>query len=162
MRALVYLAQFRHRYVRVHRRRVQAAVPEHQLDVMDVCAVVEHFRCHRVPEQVTCAGLGHADLLEVAAHDHAQRGVGHRRAAIAQEQRALVRIDQKFWTQIRSILFDPAAGALADRHHAILAALALVDAQRTVLRVHVIHRKLRALEAADTGRVQRFDDRPIA
>ena len=46
------LLQLANRYLRIDLRCSQVRVAKHLLDVSNVCAVLEHERCHRLAEHV--------------------------------------------------------------------------------------------------------------
>ena len=99
----------------------------------------------------------------VALHHVAQAVLLEGLAVVGQEEHAVVGLEDELRAHFGEVLIDPAARALADRHHAILAALALAHHQGPALGVHVVElRASMSSEPADAGRVEGLQDRAIA
>src|SRR5262249_10296623 len=122
---------------------------------------VEHLRRHRVPEEMTGAGLVDAGDLDVAP-DLVPQVVGVKgHAEIRQEEKAFVGSDSELGPDVPDIALDPEEGALSDRHDAVLLPLALPDHQRAAREADVIELQVDELAPTDPRRVQRLQDRAV-
>ena len=83
-------------------------------------------------------------------------------AALVQVEPALIWLHHQAGAYLVGVVVDPAAGAVAQGHHAVLFAFALAHHQRAVAGVHVVEFEVDQLHAADAGTVERFDDGSIA
>ncbi len=162
MRRGVDLLQLAERDLRVDLRRRKVRVPQDHLDVTDVRAVLQHVRGARVAEQMAGAGMRDASVLEMTFDEIAQPSRRERPAVIMQEQRMPIVSAFKLGAHFAQVLVDPRTGALPDRHHAILVALAVADHECALREVDLVELQVNELHAPDAARVQRLEDRAIA
>lgn len=122
-------------------------MPQHRLDVADVAAAFEHVGGHRVAEGVAGAVL-EAGEPHVALHHVAQAILLEGLAVVGHEERAVIGLEDQLGTHVGEVAIDPAASTLAQRHHAVFAALALAHHQRPALGVDVVELEPRELAPA--------------
>lgn len=89
MRGGVHFLQLLDRQMGVNLGGLQLGVPEHGLDEADVCAVFEHQRGGRMPEEVTAAALADVGPLHVLAHQLGQAVRGKGFPQVGQKERLI-------------------------------------------------------------------------
>ena len=149
-------------HVGVNLGRVQSRVAEHLLDVTEIGAVLQHERCHRVPEHVARtdfadAGFFHVVMHQVAEHAGRQPASGH-----AQEHFAFVGFNDEPGAGFLQVFVEPRGGALAERQQAVFLALAFADHHGAAFQVEVVEAQAGEFLAPQPGRVKDFQDGAIA
>jgi len=81
---------------------------------------------------------------------------------VGQKQRAVIGREHDARACLAQVFANPQKRPLADRHHAILFAVALANHERAALLVEVVEREMDNLRAAHTGRVKRFKHSAVA
>src|SRR3954451_8324191 len=149
------------REMRVELSGGDVGVAEHLLDRAEVAAAGEQVRRERVPERVRRHAVGEAGGRRVPADDLVEALAGERLAAEVDEQ---VRDDPAVHQRrAAAVQVDPHGlhrGA-ADRHHALLRALAAC-AQHAELQVHVGDLDADRLGRAQPTGVHQLEQRTIA
>ena len=162
MATRVDLAELGDRDGGVNLRGVEALVAEELLDEADVGAVLQHVRGARVAEQMARAHARHADGHERAAHERPEVARAQAFAVARQKQPVLARARLQPRPALGEVALDPVRGVAAERHDAILAALALAHPDGAERAVEIGHVEPRQLGAAQAGGVERFEDRAVA
>ena len=78
MRHFVDLLELHYRHIGVYLSRANAHMPQHLLDKVDICAVIQHQCCYRVAEQVAASRLTKVGFLDVFGHSTAKLVGRHR------------------------------------------------------------------------------------
>ena len=148
--------------VGVDLRGVEPGVSEKLLDVADVRAVLQHVGGARVAQHVARTFPPDAGGVDGAADPVAQEAGADAFSITGKEKGAatLRRIEQG--PGFLDVEAQPAQGALARRHHAILAALPFSDREQAALAVEVVEIEPRAFGAPDAGGVEGLEDGAVA
>ena len=137
-------------------------VAEELLDEPDVGPAFQHVGGAGGADQVATAGAADVGLSDPFA-DHAAEHVGIEGLAVAgEEQGALAGIERKPRADLVKVAFQPEQGAAADRHDAVLVALALADVQGLALAVEVVDFESGEFAAAQPGAVEEFEHGAVA
>ena len=79
-----------------------------------VCAVLQHQRGHRVPEQVRTSAFADVRCQQIIVHHAAEMIAAECITVLGEEQRHVVRFDCKLRPDLAEIFVDPLGGALTD------------------------------------------------
>jgi hypothetical protein len=163
MGRLVHLLELHDRHPRVDLRRAQVGVSEQRLDEAHIGAVLQHVRGAGVTEQVagTVQRTGHLHPRQLRAVDRLlddprELLAGQSQSLPGEEQR--VRFAVLIGAHLVAIPGKPRQSPVADRHHAVLPALALPDQHRAARGVDVGQVQRDQFGAPHAGAVQRLED----
>lgn len=162
MGGAVDLLKLANGHVRVDLRGLQIGVPEHSLNEADVRAAFQHQRGHGVAEQMARALLADIGLLHVTAHHFGEIVERERFAGVGQEHHGVVGLADELRARFLNVLAHPRRRAIAERDHAVLVSLALMDGRRRALEIQVPQLEIHELEPPHAGGVERLEDGAIA
>jgi len=123
-------------------------VAEQLLNGAQVCSAVEEMRGERVPQTVR------------VRNDPAERA-GVEPAAACREEDGVVRAFRQLGPSVAQVPAEPQRSLLAERHDAILSALAAANMHVLLLEVHVTEIEADRFGAAEAGGVHELDERAV-
>src|SRR6478736_3416393 len=162
MEAVVDLAESRFENVRVDLRRREIGVAEHRLNRAEIGATLEQMRRERMPQYVRTeaaadAGAATASLENLPEAETRQPGA----AARVDEHPGTGFLAEQHRPCLGDVLLHPLHRRVADRHDALLAALANA-LQKPLVRAQVGQAQADELRYPQAGRVEHFNQRAIA
>ena len=162
MRSSLDLLELLDRDARIDLRRAQILVPQHRLDEADIRTVLEHVRRHGMTEQVTGADNIDAGLLEVFLDQASELAAVERLAVVGNEQAIIVCRSAKSIAGFLDVTAEPGGRTIAERQHAVFAALPCSNGDQVPPQVDVIGFEIRQLGPPESGGVEQLHDGPVS
>src|SRR5271154_306462 len=155
----INLFQMIHAHMSITLRRRQARMTEHFLYRPQIRSITKHMRCERVTQPVRSDAGADARGLDSALQNHLDAARGQPSAAKICDDGTVVlpRDGHRGFPLLQGV-----EGGLAQRHEAILVALAGANHHHAELLVDIAPVEADQLADAQAGRVERLEDRAIA
>ena len=156
---VVHAAEPAARDARVDLGRRDVGVPQHHLEGPQVRPVLEQVRGEGVPDHVGREARADPGLAPVARDQLPEALPRHRRPASREKEVGRAPAVERGPTDLE-VPHEPARGRLAERHEALLAALAR-DPENAVVHVHAVAGQTHDLRNAKPRSVEELEHRPI-